>query len=161
MCKKYFSDQNFWKKRKIDQIFFSFAPFYFQTKHSEKHKITGKSRLFPLKRGLPQDCLNTLVPRTHSGHHKSMTSYNYDVDKCRLHAVIVVYQHGEQPEENRNNELRCVSGNDEADDKLHIVIILKPELTFPVSSLSNPSYRSETSWFRTKARKASCKYQAY
>ena len=60
MCKKYFSEQNFWKKWKIDQIFFSFAPFYFQTKHSEKHKITGKSPLFLLENELPQDCLHTL-----------------------------------------------------------------------------------------------------
>ena len=40
--------------------FFSFASFYFQTKHSEKHKITGKSPLFLLENELPQDCLHTL-----------------------------------------------------------------------------------------------------
>ena len=61
MCKKYFSEQNFWKNQKVDQKIFLFALFYFQTKHSEKHKITGKSPLFQLEIELPQDCLNTLV----------------------------------------------------------------------------------------------------
>ena len=60
MCKKYFSEQNFWEKWKIDKKNFPFAPFYFQTKHYEKHKIIGKSPLFQLENEPSQDCLNTL-----------------------------------------------------------------------------------------------------